>query len=66
MRGIVYRVKLSADGTSRAGVPVEYFKSNARFRDVAISPDGLTIYVAADRGPQDNPDSILAFSYQRR
>jgi PQQ-dependent dehydrogenase (s-GDH family) len=66
MRGIVYRVKLSADGTSHTGIPVEYFKSNARFRDVAISPDGLTIYVAADRGAQENPDSILAFTYQRR
>jgi PQQ-dependent dehydrogenase (s-GDH family) len=66
MRGIVYRVRLNAEGTARTGVPLEYFKSNARFRDVAISPDGLTIYVAADRGSKDHADSILAFTYTGR
>lgn len=46
--GSVYRVKLSADGRAAAGAPLEYFKSNDRFRDSAVSPDGRRIYLVTD------------------
>ena len=52
--GRVYRMKLDdATGTSLAplstGVDTAaYFAGQGRFRDVAISPDGLKIYVACD------------------
>ena len=65
-RGIVYRVKLNGNGTGRTGLPIEYFNAKARYRDLALSPDGLTIFVLADRGSQDDADSILAFTYQKK
>jgi PQQ-dependent dehydrogenase (s-GDH family) len=46
--GIVYRLKLNAEGTGISGSPVEYFRSADRYRDLAISPDGLRIVVATD------------------
>jgi PQQ-dependent dehydrogenase (s-GDH family) len=42
--GVVYRVPL--DGGS--GPPLTYFKGQGRFRDLAISPDGLRIYAVTD------------------
>ena len=62
--GAVYRVRLNADGTGAVGAPVEYFTTRSRFRDVAISPDGLTIYVLADAGSREDENSLLAFTYQ--
>jgi PQQ-dependent dehydrogenase (s-GDH family) len=46
--GAVYRVKLDAAGTSAVGEPVEYFKADDRYRDVAIGPDGRRIYFVTD------------------
>jgi PQQ-dependent dehydrogenase (s-GDH family) len=46
--GAVYRVKLSADGRGASGAPLEYFKSNDRYRDLALSPDGRRIYLVTD------------------
>jgi PQQ-dependent dehydrogenase (s-GDH family) len=46
--GIVYRLKLNAEGTAVTGPAVEYFRSADRYRDLAISPDGLRIFVATD------------------
>jgi PQQ-dependent dehydrogenase (s-GDH family) len=46
--GAVYRVKLAADGRSVIGSPVEYFKSNDRYRDSAVSPDGRRIFLVTD------------------
>lgn len=49
-RGSIYRVPLSADGQSAAGPVERYFQTENRYRDLAISPDGQTIYVATDSG----------------
>jgi hypothetical protein len=72
--GTVYRLPLSADGKS-VGEPVALFRTVNRYRDVAISPDGTTIFVATDPSgltrdldgrPTDqlaNPAAILVFHY---
>lgn len=44
----VYRLKLAPDGQSVVGDTIALFQGLGRFRDLAISPDGLKIYVAAD------------------
>lgn len=49
-RGSIYRLPLSADGTTVDGEIERYFRSENRFRDLAISPDGKSIYVATDPG----------------
>jgi PQQ-dependent dehydrogenase (s-GDH family) len=81
--GKVYRLKLNATGsavTSYApGVDTtSYFRGEGRFRDMAISPDGLKFYIACDASgqtsgptgsfngggtPPPNAGSILEFSY---
>jgi hypothetical protein len=74
--GLVYRVKLDASGTPAAGEPTLHFKSTNRYRDIAISPDGKTIFLATDNQGSStdasgrtsrtlaNPGAILAFTYQ--
>lgn len=66
-RGSMMRVKLNADGSAVAaggigGFDTAYvFPTNNRFRDLAIDPDGWSIYASIDRrgstsGPtSDNP-----------
>lgn len=73
--GAIYRAKLSRDGRHVEGEPFEYFKAQTRYRDLAISPDGLHIYVSTDdHGPTmgdrgqtvqvlANPGTILEFTY---
>lgn len=74
-RGSLYIVPLKADGKSASGKLSRYFKSENRFRDTAVSPDGKTIYIATDpsglaesstggvtRRMQDS-GAILAFTY---
>jgi PQQ-dependent dehydrogenase (s-GDH family) len=73
--GAVYRAKLSRDGKSVEGTPLEYFKAATRYRDLAISPDGLHIYISTDDHGATmgdagqtmqvltNPGAILEFSY---
>jgi len=74
IRGIVYRLPLAADGRSVVEPPIEVFATANRYRDIAISPDGRTIYLATDiegasidatgtRRELANPGSILAFTY---
>lgn len=75
-RGSLYRIPLGADGHALAGPIERDFQSENRFRDTAVSPDGLTIYVATDNGgPAEalsggtttrlqNPGSILVFRYR--
>ena len=46
--GVVYRLKLAANGQSVVGDTIPYFRGLGRFRDIAISSDGVKIYVAAD------------------
>ena len=64
-RGTIFRVKLAADRVSTVGAPMAYFTTKNRYRDVAISSNGRTIFVATDNwGSEENPGAILAFSYE--
>jgi PQQ-dependent dehydrogenase (s-GDH family) len=74
IRGAVYRLRLSADGRSVAGPPIEMFATANRYRDIALNPDGRAIYLATDvEGPSRdssgatrslaNPGAILEFVY---
>lgn len=58
-RGTIYRAKLNADGSDIVSDSYEEFhSSNDRYRDVAISPDGLTIYAVTDNsGGTSGPSS---------
>ena len=72
--GTVYRVKLNADGLSAAGDPAAHFKTTNRYRDIALHPDGRTIYLVTDSQGSStdasgrptralaNPGAILAFT----
>lgn len=76
--GKIFHLTLDENGTALAGDPVELFRSENRYRDLAFSPDGTTIYVITDsRGPVQaieeggnpvanltNPGSLLMFKYQ--
>ncbi len=74
-RGSIYRVPLSEDGKTVAGPIERYFQSENRLRDMALSPDMKTMYVATDVsglvGTMDggagtelaNPGSILVYTY---
>jgi PQQ-dependent dehydrogenase (s-GDH family) len=73
--GKIYQLILSDNRTSLAQEPVEMFQSENRYRDLAISPDGTTLYVITDStGPVQaigggattelwNPGSLLEFKY---
>jgi PQQ-dependent dehydrogenase (s-GDH family) len=75
-RGSLYLLPLGPDGHSLRGPIERYFQTENRYRDTAVSPDGLTIYVATDPGglagaldggtttTMQNPGSILAFTYR--
>lgn len=72
--GAVYRMALSADGTS-VGTAVPEFRTVNRYRDTAISPDGRSVFVATDLAGSTrdlagkptsrlaNPGAILEFRY---
>ena len=74
-RGSLYVLPLTKDGQKAAGKFSRYFQSENRYRDIAVSPDGRTIYIATDsRGMGQSLDggfttkmqdggSILAFTY---
>jgi PQQ-dependent dehydrogenase (s-GDH family) len=50
--GQIFQLKLSENGTALATEPVKLFHSENRYRDLAFSPDGRTIYVITDsEGP---------------
>jgi glucose/arabinose dehydrogenase len=55
----VFRVQLDAAGTSVVGDPDEhqYLKTVNRYRDVAIGPDGLALFVATDTEGNTNDRS---------
>jgi glucose/arabinose dehydrogenase len=73
--GAIYRLKLAANRLSVARPPVVYCKSNDRYRDTAVSPDGRRIYVATDsfgttmdgedggRMRRPVPGALLEFEY---
>jgi PQQ-dependent dehydrogenase (s-GDH family) len=76
-RGRVYRMKLSEDGRSIVGANEELFRTQNRYRDLAIGPDARTFYLATDPAGMGrvmdmsgasvltyaNPGAILAFTY---
>jgi len=74
--GTVFRVKLNADGTAAPGDATKHLKSTNRYRDIAIHPNGRTIYLTTDNQGSStddagrtsrtlaNPGSILAFTYE--
>lgn len=76
-RGIIYRVQLDASGTLPLGDAMPLFRSVNRYRDLVISTDGSTLYVATDTNhlgttnagnaafTLENPGSIIAFKYTK-
>jgi PQQ-dependent dehydrogenase (s-GDH family) len=74
-RGSLYVLPLTPDGKAAAGHFSRYFQSENRYRDLAVSPDGRTIYIATDNGGlaeslsggatgvMQDPGAILAFRY---
>jgi hypothetical protein len=76
--GKIFKMALDKNGTAVAGKPEELFRSENRYRDIAFSPDGLTLYVITDmKGPVQamkegpitpitelwSPGSLLAFKF---
>ena len=69
--GVIYRIPLDAIDEP----PLTYFKAEDRYRDIAISPDGLRIYVLTTSGGRTltatgqttpnlaHPGSLLEFRY---
>jgi len=50
--GKIFKITLDDNGTAVSSEPEELFRSENRYRDIAFSPDGGTIYVITDmRGP---------------
>jgi PQQ-dependent dehydrogenase (s-GDH family) len=63
VRGTVYRLPLAPDGRSVNGEPVEMFQTANRYRDIALNPDGRTIYLATDpTGPYRNAEGTVSQS----
>ena len=75
LRGLVYRMALSPDGTRVVGGPLELFKTTNRYRDLAVGPDQRTFYLVTDNDGRTlddkgaavrvvaNPGAILEFKY---
>jgi PQQ-dependent dehydrogenase (s-GDH family) len=73
--GTVYRMPLSADGQS-VGTAEPLFRTVNRYRDTAVSADGLSVFVATDRrgavrgldgrptSALTEPGAILEFRYR--
>lgn len=73
-KGALYCLRFALDGGSVEGEVTEFFKTTNRYRDLALSPDYRTVYIATDSigltGPKfgppteqlANPGAILAFT----
>jgi hypothetical protein len=73
--GKIFKLNLNENGTALATEPLEMFHSENRYRDLAFSPDGSTLYVITDSsGPAQaigggattdlwNPGALLEFRY---
>lgn len=74
-RGSLYVVPLDATRKTRVGPVARYFQSHNRYRDVAVHPDGRTIYIATvssglvesrngdSTSELEDRGAILAFTY---
>ncbi|WP_336516204.1 PQQ-dependent sugar dehydrogenase [Pollutibacter soli] len=74
-RGVLYRYKMNATSSGFDSDSIPYFRTANRYRDIAISRDGLRIYIITDSvgttsGPSGtgttslaNPGAILEFMY---
>jgi PQQ-dependent dehydrogenase (s-GDH family) len=74
-RGSLYVLPLTTNGKAAAGHFSRYFQSENRLRDLAVSPDGRTLYIATDNSgllealaggmasKMENPGAILVFTY---
>ena len=74
-RGVLYRYKMNSSLTGFDTDSIPYFRTANRYRDVAISRDGLRIYIITDSvgttsGPSGtgtntlaNPGAILEYQY---
>ena len=74
--GRIFHLTLNEQGTALAQDPVELFRSENRYRDLAFDPDGRTLYVITDSfGAAQNieggatnelwtPGSLIAFTYE--
>ena len=74
-RGSLYVIPLKPDGQSGDGRIYRYFRSENRYRDVAVGPDRKTIYIATDpaggaeslsgglASQMQDRGAILAFTY---
>jgi PQQ-dependent dehydrogenase (s-GDH family) len=78
--GRIFKIALNENGTALAQKPVELFRSENRYRDIAFGPDGRTLYVITDMaGPVQaikegpitpapalwSPGALIMFRYQR-
>ncbi len=76
--GKIIKMTLDDNGTAVKGKPQDLFRSENRYRDIAFSPDGSTIYVITDpAGPVQamkdgpiiptttlwSPGALIAFNY---
>ena len=76
-RGVLYRVRLDPSESVTLGDAEPMFRSRNRYREIVVSRDGRTLYVATDAEGNglatndagsaafefENPGSILAFTY---
>lgn len=75
-RGVLFRYKMNATSTGFESDSIPYFRTRNRYRDIAISRDGLRIYIVTDSSGQTsgpsaatgtstlaNPGAILEFMY---
>jgi glucose/arabinose dehydrogenase len=57
--GRIFQLILNEEGTALAQEPVELFRSEYRYCDLAFDPDDRTIYVVTDSfGPAQNIEAV--------
>lgn len=75
--GTLYVQRLTEDGQEADGLPTAWLSTQNRYRDVIVSPDGRTVFIATDAfgsaaqkfgeglntSVMHNPGSILMFTY---
>lgn len=65
-KGTIYRAKLNAAGDAlEDGTFEEFHSSNDRYRDIAVSPDGVTFYAITDNsGGTSGPSGTTSVSIE--